>query len=797
MVKGPGDVTRGTFLFSMSKKRKKKAVSRKATSARSSRRWGGKIWRLILLTGGILLGLLVPWVVYLNYQVTTEFEGRKWDLPSRVYARALDLYPGARLSRPDLELELQRSAYRRVDQAAAPGSYSRSGNSLHIHRRAFRFHDGAEEAQIFEVRFSGDTVVSVRDASGSELGLARLDPAEIASIYPLQKDDRTLVNIAEVPPLLLTGLQAVEDRNFKHHPGIDLRGIGRAALANLKAGKAVQGGSTLTQQLVKNYFLSSDRTVVRKFNEAIMALLLEFHYGKAEIFEAYLNEVFLGQQGAYAVHGFERASQFYFDQPLERLEPQQIALLIGLVKGPSYYNPRRHPQRATERRNQVLAAFAETGLLTDTEARTAAATDLGVTRKPRSRGSRYPAFVDLVRRQLAQVYREEDLRSEGLRIFTTLSPYEQEKAQDAVSKGLNDLAGRGLSASLQSALVMADVGSGEVRALVGDRDANRAGFNRAIHARRQVGSVIKPLVYLLALEHSADYNLMTRIQDEPLTLKQPDGKNWTPANYDKQSHGEVTLLEALSHSYNQATVRLGMKIGINHLISRLTQLGVSVDVDPVPSVFLGAVELTPLEVTQIYQSVAATGFSVPLRSVIAVQTEQGDELVRYPLRMLPQPRREALAVLNFALTQVVEQGTARALPGLLGQDVTIAGKTGTTNDRRDSWFVGYTRNRVAVAWVGEDDNRPAGVTGSNAAMRIWAGLFRELPLEPVDLRMPDDAFWLWVDGDSAKLSAETCAGAIQIPFIDGSEPTELTECLAGVQHEERESFWRKIFGKKN
>jgi penicillin-binding protein 1B len=402
-----------------------------------------------------------------------------------------------------------------------------------------------------------------------------------------------------------------------------------------------------------------------------------------------------------------------------------------------------------------------------------------------------------VRRQLAQVYREEDLRSEGLRIFTTLSPYEQEKAQDAVSKGLNDLAGRGLSASLQSALVMADVGSGEVRALVGDRDANRAGFNRAIHARRQVGSVIKPLVYLLALEHSADYNLMTRIQDEPLTLKQPDGKNWTPANYDKQSHGEVTLLEALSHSYNQATVRLGMKIGINHLISRLTQLGVSVDVDPVPSVFLGAVELTPLEVTQIYQSVAATGFSVPLRSVIAVQTEQGDELVRYPLRMLPQPRREALAVLNFALTQVVEQGTARALPGLLGQDVTIAGKTGTTNDRRDSWFVGYTRNRVAVAWVGEDDNRPAGVTGSNAAMRIWAGLFRELPLEPVDLRMPDDAFWLWVDGDSAKLSAETCAGAIQIPFIDGSEPTELTECLAGVQHEERESFWRKIFGKKN
>jgi len=782
----------------MSKSRKKKATRRKKNARPAGRRWSGGLWRFLLLSGGVLIGLLVPWVAYLNYQVTTEFEGRKWDLPSRVYARALDIYPGALLSLPDLELELKMSAYRRGDSASTPGLYSVSGNTVNVYRRPFLFHDGPEQASRFEVRIKGDAVSSVRDVvNGGALELARLDPAEIASIYPLQKEDRTLVDIDQVPPLLVTGLQAVEDRNFKHHPGVDLRGIARAALANLKAGRAVQGGSTLTQQLVKNFFLTHDRTLLRKFNEAIMALLLEFHYDKAEILEAYLNEVYLGQQGAFAVHGFGRASLFYFDQPLERLEPQQIALLIGLVKGASYYNPRKNPQRARQRRDRVLAAFAETGLLTKAQADAAASRGLGVTGQPRSRGTRYHAFVDLVRRQLAQVYREQDLRTEGLRIFTTLSPADQEKAQKAVTQGLGKLARNGLSASLQSALVMADVGSGEVRALVGDRDADRAGFNRAIHARRQVGSVIKPLVYLLALEHDADYNLLTKIQDKPLTLKQADGSAWTPSNYDDRSHGDVTLLQALVNSYNQATVKLGLNIGVNHLINRLSQLGVDVDVEPVPSVFLGAVELTPLEVTQIYQSIAAAGFSVPLRSVIAVQTAAGDELVRYPLRMLPQPRREAISVLNYALTQVVEQGTARALPGLLGKDVVVAGKTGTTNDRRDSWFVGYTRNRVAVAWVGEDDNRPAGVTGSNAAMRIWASLFRELTLQSVDLRVPDGAYWLWVDSATGRLTGEDCAGAVQMPFISGSEPRDMTACLATAQDEEKESFWRKIFGKKN
>jgi penicillin-binding protein 1B len=467
-----------------------------------------------------------------------------------------------------------------------------------------------------------------------------------------------------------------------------------------------------------------------------------------------------------------------------------------MVRGASWYNPRRNPERALERRNLVLDVFAETGLLSPAEAKAAAAQPLDVTDSPQGSGSHYHAFIELVRDQLAQVYRESDLKTEGLRIFTTLSPVEQDKAQRAVSTGVDQLQQAGMPAALQGALVLADTMSGEIRALVGDRYASREGFNRALNARRQVGSVIKPLVYLLALEHPESYSLMTRISDAPVVLRQPNGKEWAPTNYDEKTHGEVTLLQALTRSYNQATVRLGLQLGVNNLLHKLEQLGVSIPIDAVPSVFLGAVELTPLEVTQIYQSIAAGGYSVPLRSVVAVQTANGGELVRYPLRLMPQMQREAIGVLNYALTQVIRQGTAKALPGLLGDSTLIAGKTGTTNDRRDSWFVGYTRDRLGVAWVGLDDNSPAGVTGSNAAMRVWAQLFKDLPLEPVDLRMPDGAFWLWVDQETGALTAQSCPGAIEVPFVSGSEPTIASECMAALNEENDESFWSKWLDRK-
>lgn len=751
-----------------------------------------------MLLVGLGIGLSVPWAIWLDIQVRDEFEDRVWDVPSRVYARPLSIYTGKSISKDALLLELKASGYRQAQSASVPGTYSVNGSSFDINRRAFIFEDGSEPAIGFNMQLRGDVIVSLNDMSRAEdPGLMRLDPAEIASIYPLHDEDRTLVALQDVPELLVTGLQAVEDRQFKHHHGVAPRSIARAFLANLKAGRAVQGGSTLTQQLVKNYFLSSERTLIRKANEAIMAVLLELHYDKAQILEAYINEIFLGQQGKHAIHGFGRASEFYFDRSLQDLEPQQIALLIGMVKGASYYNPRRNPRRALQRRNQVLDVFGTTGLMTEGEIKTAKSRSLGVTKKPRSGGSRYPAFVDLVRRQLRRDYQASDLRSEGLKIFTTLAPSEQEYAQQAVSKGLDDLKNRGLPAELQSALVLSDIASGEVRALVGDRVAGRNGFNRALDARRQIGSVIKPLVYLLALEHDGDYNLITPVMDEPVSLRQPDGSLWSPANYDHKSHGELPLMDALIHSYNQATVQVGLNVGVANLIRKIKQLGVAAEVQAVPATFLGAVELTPIEVAQMYQSLAAGGYSVPLRSVTAVLTPLGEMLGRYPLRMMPLERRDAVALLNFALTQVVEQGTAKSLHGLLGSDTLIAGKTGTTNERRDSWFVGYTGDRVAVSWVGRDDNKPAGVTGGNAAMHVWASLFRSLPLEAVDLRMPDGANFVWVDIQQQALTDPSCPGAVQVPFIEGTEPGAVTKCLEKLDSKNRKSLWRKWFERKN
>ena len=780
------------------KTKKRKPARRKSSPKKPVRKNFGlfrRLFRFLMLLVGLCIGLSVPWVIWLDMQVSDEFEGRIWEVPSRVYARPLSLYAGKSISNDALLIELKAAGYRQVSHATEPGSYSVSGNSFEINRRAFHFDDGAEPAMRFSLALRGDVIDGFDSGPGAETAeLGRLDPAEIASIYPLHDEDRTLVMLQDVPQLLVTGLQAVEDRQFKNHHGVAFRSIARAFVANVKAGKAVQGGSTLTQQLVKNYFLTSERTLVRKANEAIMAVLLELHYDKAQILEAYINEIYLGQQGRHAIHGFGRASEFYFDRSLQELEPQQIALLIGMVRGASLYNPRRNPQRALQRRDQVLDIFELTGLLSAAEVKHAKSRPLGVTDQPRSGGSRYPAFLELVRQQLKRDYRASDLSSEGLRIFTTLAPSDQEYAQRAVSAGLDDLAQRGLPADLQSALVLADATSGEIRALVGDRVAGRSGFNRALDARRQVGSVIKPLVYLTALELHDDYNLITPVLDEPVSLRQPDGTVWSPANYDHKSHGELPLMDALVHSYNQATVQVGLNVGTANLIRKIRQLGVEAEIQPVPATLLGAVELTPIEVTQMYQSLAAGGYSAPLRSVTAVLTPHGELLSRYPLRLMPLDRRDAVALINFALTQVVERGTAKNLHGLLGNDVLIAGKTGTTNERRDSWFVGYTRDLVAVSWVGRDDNRPAGVTGSNAAMRVWAGLFRQLPMEAVDLRMPDGAGFIWVDPQQQALTDPSCAGAVQVPFIEGSEPQKSTNCLEKL---DKKSLWRKWFDGKD
>lgn len=759
-----------------SKKISKRRVVKKPTGP-GKRSYLKLTWRAGLFLFGLGLGILLPWVLILNHTVQVEFSGLTWERPSRVYARPLTLYPSLRISALDLETELNAAAYRNTSNPTAPGSYSHKGTRFRIISRAFEFADGKQSSQSIQLELQAGRVSKIQDVDFTELSLVRLDPAEIASIYPLDKQDRELIPLEDVPPMLVAGIQAVEDRRFNSHHGVDPKAIVRALWADIRGGRIVQGGSTLTQQLVKNLFLDSSQTIIRKVNEALMALLMEAHFSKSEILEAYINQVFLGQQGAYAIHGFARAARFYFDRPLQQLDTEQIALLVGLVKGASWYNPRRNPERALKRRDLVLHTFEETGLIDNLGLQAALKRPLGVSKRVNGLKIAAAGFIDLVKRQLRERYDEDDLRREGLQILTTLEPVTQLAAEKAVADGLADLTARGLSKELQGAMIITDVQNGEIRALVGDRIAGRGGFNRALDARRQIGSIMKPLVYLLALEHPEQFNLLTRLEDKKVDVRLINGDHWKPHNYDNKEHGSVTLLDALVHSWNLATVDLGMQFGPTHILQSLQRYGLNVDALAVPSLILGALELTPFEVSRIYQSLASGGYSVPLRAVTAVVAEDGALEESFRLSMTPLQNREAVAVLNYALTRVVAEGTGRALPGLMGRPITIAGKTGTTNDRKDSWFVGYTNERLGVVWVGRDDNKPAKVTGSSAALRLWAKAFRDLPMANWQPEYPRGVVQHWVERETSSLSDENCPGAEAMPFINGYLPQNKSDCL--------------------
>ncbi len=762
---------------------RKRRRSGRRTSGKSSRRARGSgfrfPWGKLLL---VALALLAAWLVWLDATVRVQFEGKRWALPARVYARPLELYAGRALRPEDFLRELKLLGYRGRGSLQQPGDYARSGARFHVYTRSFAFWDGREPSARLGVQFSGRRIERVwRLDSGSEVALTRLEPQQIASIYPAHKEDRVLVRLEQVPPMLVDALIAVEDRDFRHHHGISPRAVMRALLANLRAGGVVQGGSTLTQQLVKNFFLSRDRTLLRKLNEAAMALLLELHYDKDEILEAYLNEVYLGQDGARAIHGFGLASEFYFDRPLQELAPEQVALLVALVKGPSYYDPQRHPQRARERRDLVLTLMQEQGVIDAATAAAARRRPLGVLRHGAGASNAHPAFLELVRAQLARDYREEDLRSEGLNIFTTLDPLLQYKAQAALASRLGALEReRGLPpASLQGAVVVTGVDDGEVVALVGDRDARAAGFNRALNARRQVGSLIKPFVYLSALSAPRAYTLATWLDDEPLELKGARGEPWMPQNYDRQFRGRVLLHDALVQSLNVPTVRLGMALGVRRVIDLLQRMGLAADLPAYPSLYLGAVELTPLEVTGLYQVLATGGYRTPLRAIRAVLTRQGEALQRYPLEVAQAVPAAPAFLVDSMLQDVVREGTAVALAHRFGAAAGIAGKTGTTDDLRDSWFAGFDGAHLAVVWVGRDDNGPMGLTGAGGALRVWSDLAAAKGVETLALAEPEGIEWVDIDRASGLRADSGCSDSVQWPFIAGSAPAEWAPCASG------------------
>lgn len=756
-------------------RRKKKTSSKKKAPHKNNKKINNIPYKKIFLSLSVLF---VFYVIYLDFEVRSQFDGKKWSVPARVYARPLELYVGKPLSHEQFNFELNVSGYRHVQNNIKPGDYKKIDDSYRIVIREFDFWDGHQPPRYIEVTLDDGFISEVRDfRDQAEIAVVRLEPSIMGRIFPSHQEDRLLIKLDDIPDYLTTALIAVEDRQFYSHFGVNPKAIVRAMIVNIKAGAVVQGGSTLTQQLVKNFFLTKKKSLTRKINEAIMAILLELHYDKLEILQAYLNEIYLGQDKKRAIHGFGLASRFYFDKPIYNLELSEITTLVAMVKGPSYYDPWRHKNRLLKRRNTVIGLMQEQGAITSYQARIAKAKPINVIKRSKKIRSVYPAYMDLLRRQLQQDYKKEDLTSEGLQIFSTFDPYAQKIAEHVVKSKVKELdRQKNLNGKLQSAVIITNTSNAEVLAIVGDKQPTYAGFNRALDALRPIGSLVKPAIYLTALQQKDKYTLSTLIEDKSITLKSQDGSLWTPRNYSGESHGTIPLYKALTRSYNQATVRLGLSLGFESIVTTLRNLGIQRDIPPYPSMLLGAVPMTPLEISQMYQTLSADGFITPLQTIRKVLTANGEPLKHYPVKIKQGVDETSVRIINSALHEVTRQGTARSLRWRLPKDLKVAGKTGTTNNTRDSWFAGFSGEHLIVTWLGTDDNQSTGLTGASGALPIWSGIMKKIRTRPLSFSFDDKLKYLYVDTKKGLLVDEDCSTAAYLAFRKDNLPKEHGSC---------------------
>lgn len=707
----------------------------------------------------VIIALMAALAVYayvLNEEILQKFETRKWDIPAQVYSRPLPL-SSDNIDKKALESWLTMLHYKAHDndQLTKSGTFYKKGNDYLVHTRNFNYGDDNYPAQIIKITFKNNRISTLQSTQKSDKAPI-LEPVFIGGIYPESQEDREIVAIKDTPKTLIDALIATEDKGFYEHYGISLRGISRAALNNFQGGDT-QGGSTLTQQLVKNFYLNSEKSLKRKATEAIMAILLERHYSKDDILQAYINEINLGQNGQTSINGFGIAARFYFNRPLNELRLDQYALLVGIAKGPSYYNPRKHPERATQRRNIVLKNMLDTQKISPEEYANAIAYDLDVVKTPAIAKPRFPDFLDLVKRELGQRYRMKDLQSAGLKVITTLDPIAQLSAETAIKNKLP-------KKNLQAALVSSDPKTGQIIAVVGSVN-DFTGFNRAIDAKRQVGSLLKPIIYLMALE-SGQFNLASSVEDNEKNY-QLGSKQWSPKNYDGASHGIVPLTTALANSYNQAAVNTGMIFGIAQFNQYLKRLDINDELPNYPAVMLGAVDLSPMQMLYIYQTLASGGVGRPLYSIDRVVSENGKLISQHKTNQqdmqVLDPRATFLTV--YAMQSVIKEGTAKAAQ-TLGGDLNLAGKTGTTNDHKDAWFAGFSGNYNTVVWVGRDDNKPIGLTGGTGALPIWIDFMKRLNLQPVSLTEPDGIVWDYLENGTGFKTDNDCSDAVYLPFIE-------------------------------
>lgn len=744
-----------------------KRVRKPAKPTPSKRPWLKTLWGLTwkLALAGFALLLVVG--IYLDSLVKQKFEGQLFSLPTVVYARILHLAPGDNISIQEVRNELDVLNYRKVRQPQYPGEYSSSSSKIELIRRPFEFSDGPEPDRHVMLHFDASSLQRIQSLEKpGDLGYLRIEPKMLGMLEKNQDEQRLFIKRVDFPEVMIDALLATEDRQFYQHDGVSPLAIARALVANVKAGRTVQGGSTLTQQLAKNLFLSSDRTLWRKMREAYIALILDYRYSKDRILEAYLNEVYLGQSRGEAIHGFGLASRFYFGQPIQELRIDQLALLVGMVKGPSYYNPQRYPERAKERRDLVLRLMMQQGTLTASEFDAAASRPLDLQATPQI-ASRQPAYFQQVSIELKEKLGERFQGDSGLRVFTSLDPVSQHQLERAVASKVTQLA-TVAGDELEGAAVAVDRHTGEIRAMVGGKRTGFDGFNRALNAKRQIGSLAKPAVYLAALNQPEKYTLATTLHDKPITLKGSQGNVWSPRNYDREYRGDVPLYLALAKSLNVPTVELGMQVGIEKVINTFEQLGVPrEEIRPVPSMFLGSFSLTPFQVAQMYQTLTNSGRYAKLSALRSVLNLEGQVLYESLPSASQRVDQQAAWLTTYAMKIGVTEGTGRYLNSQFSQ-AALAGKTGTSNDTRDSWFVGVDGREVTTIWLGRDDNTPTKLTGSSGALRVYADYLSQRIPQPLSLPWPQGITTLGFAGRESGSLALDCRNDFRLPVWDNT-----------------------------
>ncbi|MGO2013186.1 penicillin-binding protein 1B [Pseudoalteromonas sp.] len=740
-------------------KRSAKPSSKKSMAKPSLLRRSWSIFWKLSLAGIIAMAL---YLIYLDARITRQFEGNKWQLPAQVYARSMSFSPGQFLSRQEVIWELDRLNYSVVNKISRTGQYEVAKNSIKIYRRDFEFYDGLEDAHIIELRFAGQKVATIKDKFGRRLNTARLEPVQIARIGNDSKQDREFVPLDKFPPMLRDTLLVVEDQDFYQHHGVSVWSIMRALYSNIKAGRTVQGGSTLTQQLAKNIYLTRERTLSRKINEALIALILDYRYSKDQILEAYLNEVYLGQSYNQGVHGMGLAADFYFSKPVDELEYDQIAMLVAMVKGPSYYNPRRYPERTMERRDLVLRLMAENQLIDTREYRASLKRPIAIAKMKDSLQKSYPGYLELVNRELKKLLPDQKVLDAGVRVFTYFDLQKQAAMEDSIVKSLPYLERRAATDKLEAAMISVNVKKGGVSALVAGRDPRYFGYNRVLDTKRNIGSLVKPAVYLTALE-SPEFNLATQVDDSPVQVTNEQGKIWQPENFDHQFRGMMPLYKAFSQSINIPAVNTGLDIGVEKVINTLQRLGAKQSIPAYPSILLGAIEMSSFDVAQLYTTLAADGKYRELTAISALTDSVGKVLYKHQVQ--PQARFDeaAMYMTKYTMKRVTKDGTAKRLNAHF-PSIQLAGKTGTSNDLRDSWFAGFDQNTVTVAWLGRDDNKSTGLTGSVGALEAYIRYLKPLNPEAIADTRPPSIRWAFVNEETGLQAPPGCGKVIQLPL---------------------------------